>query len=416
MLRVALPIILTALCALSPQAFAQNDERFLTHTDVVSVKQRPDSHYEPIGMPVRSFRAHPGIEVETRFDDNIFRTPTNEQDDVIVTYKPSIALDSDWSRHRMNLQVRGRLGRYADNENEDFDDYDVYAGGRYDIEHGAFLTGSAFYEHVHEDRSDPSSAGGDEPTEIDVVTARAGFAKERARMRLKLDGMIRARDFDDANIGALVIDNSDRNHVEQRYTGQLGYEFSPNYEAFARYSLIDVNYDKLTNGIVDRDSTGHEMTLGSAVDISGKMKGEVFAGYMNRGYDAPLDDISGAKYGGSLLWNLSALTSLKGALNRNIEEIDSVTASGYVRTEGILSLEHALRRNILFDADIGFRNDDFEGNGREDDTLIAGSALEYKPFRGGTLAAGYRFIERDSTVAASNYSNNRFLLSAEFTY
>lgn len=401
--------------AFSMPAHAE-DERFLSESDVISVKDRPNSYYQPLGISVRSFLLRPGMEIEGRYDDNIFRSAANAQSDVITTVNPSVALNSNWNRHDLNVRAHGAFGRYTDNSNEDFNDYGFYMGGRYDIGHQTYLSGSLQHEKTHEDRGDPNDAGGDEPTDIKTLSGRVGFTKRRGFMRLKLDALALDRSFEDTNIGAVVVDNSDRNRFEQLYMGELGLELSPNYEAFMRYGFVDVNYDNLTNGLVSRDSTGHEITLGSAVDISGKVKGELFAGYMNRAYQSPLSDIGALKYGGSLLWNLNGLTSMKLDLDRGIQEIDSGQASGYVRTEGSLVFEHALRRNVIVDANMGFRDDKYKGNGRSDDTLLLGLNVIYKLFRGATLGVGYNYVERDSNIAGADYTNNRFMLTGEFTY
>ncbi len=402
------------LVAAAQSAYAQ-DERFLSDEDVISVKDRYNSSLAPLGIPTGGFLFRPGIAVEEHYDDNVFRTPTNEQDDFITIVKPSAALESNWNRHALRVSADGFLAGYADNSDENYSDYVLSTSGRVDIAHDTYFSGALSHEKLHEDRSDPDDVNGDEPTELRNTYVGAGFDRKVSRVKMHIDARYRNVDYDNARAGGVTIVNTDRNRDEMTYTARMGYEFSPNYEAYTQYRYTDVNYDTATRGI-DRSSDGHEIILGTALNISGKVKGDIYGGYTNRDFAATLEDVDTARYGGSLLWNVTGLTSLKAEVDRSVFETITLNASSYIRTKSEIAAEHALRDNLILEASGGLINDEFQGTAREDDTHILSAGAEYKPFRGASVKGGYIYTERDSDIASANYDSNKLYLSLGYSY
>ncbi|MEM7650453.1 MAG: outer membrane beta-barrel protein [Pseudomonadota bacterium] len=373
--------------------------------DVVMVSQNPTPPFEALGMRLGTLMIYPEVTLEERWDDNIFKTPNNEESDLITKLSPQIRVKTDWSLHELSAVARGDLGFFADNDNENFTDYNLGIGGRLDIGHDMFLYGNIDYAQDHDSRDDPNDVNGDEPTEYQTLRARAGLTREVARLKLYLSGEYADITFDNAFRGNTVIDNGGRDREEYRGEAKLAYEFSPRYEAFARARLIDINYDELTSG-QDRSSSGYEAALGTAINISGKTKGEIYAGTIQRDFGAGLSDVNELNYGGSVIWNISGLTSLKGEIDRSLFEAIGSGVSGYLRTRGDLTLEHAFRQNIIARAGLGYRDDEFIGSTREDETWSAYLGGDYKLNRAIAVGLEAKHISRDSNNAAANYDNN----------
>lgn len=402
------------LGAVAFPAWAQ-DSRFLSDEGVVSVKDRRDPYTEAVGIGLRAFRFYPGVDIEFRSDDNIFRDNINEESDFITSIKPTAELRSNWSRHRLDMRVNADIAKYADNDSEDYEDYEVGISGRLDIGHDQFFKTSAVYQRRHEDRSDPNDVGGDEPTEIDIFSFTGGFERNVRRINLQTELQYRDIAFDATSFNGVPVDNRDRDRSAVYLTPRLGYEFSPNYEMFVEYQYADVSYDELTNG-VQRSSNGHEIIGGTDINISGKAKAQLFAGYQVRNFENSLPDIDIFNFGGEMVWNITGLTSLVAEVDRNVLETTTTGASAFVRTEGQIALEHAFRTNVIAEISFARRDDEYEGTTREDDTTIFNANVTYKPFRGGRVKAGYRFTERDSNVTSASYDANRFYLSLGATY
>jgi hypothetical protein len=97
-----------------------------------TVRDRPRPDYDPIGVPLGGFVAFPSITVSSEYNDNIFATDDNTEDDIITRLRPNVDLRSNWSRHLLGLTLGADLGFYADNTDENFQDFNVVGNGRYE--------------------------------------------------------------------------------------------------------------------------------------------------------------------------------------------------------------------------------------------------------------------------------------------
>ncbi len=397
-------IITTMLIAASPIAYAG---------DVISVKEKPLQPFAPLGIKAGSFLLHPSIALEEEYNNNIFAAATNEESDFITTLKPGFEAKSNWDRHAASLEANAAIGLYADNADENFEDYTAALSGRYDITHKTFFDAKLSYNRTHEDRSSPNDVGGDEPTEIDVLKARLGFTRALARLKLYLHTAVENLDFKDNATGNTPIDNDFRDRLQKEAGIKLAYEFAPGTEIFTQALYDDRDYDRAAT--TDRSSDGYRLRAGLSHTITGKLKGDLYGGYIAQNYGAGLKDVSTPDFGASLLWNPSALTSVIANLNREVFETTSAGISGYVRTQSSLELQHAFRENIIGGADIGYAYDDYVGATRDDDIIRAGAEIGYKPRRGLDTLLRYDYADRDSNIATQDYTNHRLMLRLKFS-
>lgn len=401
-----------ALIATTPVAGFSNS---VSPQSVVSVYERERPDYDAQGVRAGSFKILPKVGLSFESDDNIYARDTREEDDTITTVSPNVVFESDWNRNAVELDIGADVGMYGDNDDEDFEDYHAIFRGRYDVQEKTFIFANLSYENLHEERGAPNANGNSsEPTEYDVLTAGLGFTRQLRRISLTVDGSIRELDFDDVNaIGGGIIDNDFRDRSEVNGNVRVGYEFKPNYEAFVKLGYNTRSYDQAVSS--GRDSDGYDVSVGTAVDISGKTRGEVYVGYMEQSYDNSnvFKDIDGVKYGGDLLWNASALTSLRASISRSIEETVLGNASGYILTGYKVSVEHELRRNILLGANIGLTNQEYDGGtlNRDDDILQGGLEGKYLINNRFSVGASYEYTDRDSNIIGADYKKNVFMLT-----
>lgn len=406
-------VIAASSTCISSTAFAQYIPE---DDDVVNVRETTAPEYAPDGMRFGQFQYLPKIEVEETYDANIYRTNTNEETDFITRLKPSALLQSDWKNHKVQFVALGDFGFYQDNDTEDYQDYTLQAKGRYDILYDTYFDAMLRHSHLHEDRSSPNDANGNEPTELDINTARVGFTRELARLQLFTHAQVQDLEFDDTFANGLTINNDDRNRTQQEYQIKLAYEFQPNYDIFTRYTYNIREYD--STGATNRDSTGNQIEIGTSVDISGKAKGEIYAGYLTQDYDN-FEDVDKFNYGGEVLWNVTGLTSLNALIEREVKETTVTNASSFVRTRYRLDADHALMDNLLLNGSLQYIEDDFMTTGatsREDEYYGGGVGLEYYLRRGLAVNMEYDYIERDSTVSSENYNNNLVSVSLSYAY
>lgn len=390
--------------------------QLLPDDNVTSIKGRftnaPD--YQPLGARAGTFLIHPFLTTGAAYESNIFRTANNEESDFIYTVNPGVEVKSDWNLHSLQFLTSADFGLYQDNSDEDYEDYEAVLTGRYDITYNTYLYSQLSYERLHEDRGSPDDVRGDEPTEYDRYMARVAFNRSLGKLRLLLNQLTTKYEFENTSVSGTPVNNSVRDRTEKLYQARLGYEYFPNYEAYILGSYKDIDYDVANT--VDRSSDGYDLRVGTAVDLSGKVKGDVYAGYLDREYSAPFQDLSEANYGASLIWNLNGITSIKAGLDRQVYETTSTSGplySGYLKTSGNVSVEHSFSYETLAEAYITYEQDEFIGGNtkREDDIAKVGLDFYYRPNRNIEFKAGYEFSERDSNIQNADYKNNTVLLS-----
>lgn len=99
---------------------------------------------------LNSFRVRAGLGIQEEFDDNIFNTPDNGTADKVFHIMPSASLESDWSRHSLNLGFEMDRGYYEENTQENYNDYIISAKGRVDIQDQSSVALAYAHTRQHE--------------------------------------------------------------------------------------------------------------------------------------------------------------------------------------------------------------------------------------------------------------------------
>jgi hypothetical protein len=404
------------------QAAIEVPSRVTTVPRGQTVEERNRPELDPLGVQVGTFTLFPSIGLEEQYNDNIFATENNTIDDFITRVLPRVTLRSNWNNHSLSIYGNGDIGRYADNGDEDYEDYTAGANGRLVIQRDTWLQGRAEYQQRHEDRGSPDDVGGVEPTVYGAALGQLSAFHRLNRLNFTLSGTVERLDFDDvAAAGGATINNDDRDRYEMETSLRVGYEVVPNYEAFVRGGYLKRTYDDLSDAGLNRDNDGYEIVAGISVDFGGITFGDFFAGYRTQDYeDSALEGVSGPSVGGEITWNVTPLTTIIGTLTRTVEESTSSDgagnfASGRFLTSANVRAQHELRRNLLIGANIGYDNDDYEGIDRTDDTIRFGINANYMMYRNLYLRGGYSVRSKDSDLGTDYVENLVFVrLQAQY--
>lgn len=374
---------------------------------VVTERQRPE--YLPQGARVGSFRFLPEVAAEELFNDNIYATKNAKKSDSITIIKPKLALRSDWKNNALNFLVKSAHGIYADHNDENYNDYLLQADGRVDVTRNTRLAALASYSGNHEERGSPNDVGTQkDPVEFKVRTLQAE-AFHRIN-RVKLDAIYSNQDFkyDDGQTTAGVkTDNAIRDRLDNEIVGRISYEATPTTDVFVQGTYINHDYNNRSN----RDSQGYGLYGGLRGDITGKLFGDIYAGYIAQNYDsATYKDYSGFGFGMNGYWNITGMTTLTANLGREVQETRIPGAASYVETRAHLNLDHELRRNIILSLNGGYDRDEYQGINRDDDIWVFGGGVKYLVNHHFQLYANYNHIDRNSNLNGNDYTQNRILL------
>jgi len=408
---VAMALIASADLARAQQ-FTPAPETTIPERQSVFERARPD--YDPLGIRLGGFLAYPSARLAETYDSNVFATTSNTKDDFYTTFSPSIAIRSDWNVHSVALQASSQTKRYVSLVSENVTNFAVSGDGRLDILRNIYARAGAGYQLLHEDRSSADNVNGKKPVEYHVTSASLGYVHEPGRLGARVDATIDSFSFNDATSGTgAPIVQRDRDRIVYAITPRVSYEIVPGYHAFVQASGNVRDYARKTdvNGF-HRSSHGYEVDVGTAIDFTHLINGEVFAGYLSQLYDdSRLKDESGIGFGGNLLWNVTPLTSLRATMARTIEETTQFAtvggvnfdSSGYLQTALRLTAEHELLRNVLLSAYVSYVNSDFQGISRTDDQYETNVEGRYLLNRNLSLNADLTYTKRDSNVVGVSY-------------
>ena len=382
----------------------------LTDVRGQSVMERARPGYDAAGIRAGGFMVYPTASVTESYDDNIYATPTNETDDFVTTLAAGVAVNSTWSRHALNLNAGLSQDFYADNSDEDRFNWNIGAGGTLDVTSMTALSGSLSYAQRYEDRGDPSSpAAANEPIEYTLFTGAAALSQNFARMTATVGGEYLDYDYDDsATAGGVPIDQDFRDREEFIERVRLAYNISPDTNIYVEGQLDQREYDLQPPAVaVTRDSDGRQVVVGSEFRLTNLAQGGAYIGYQERDCDAAaFGDTDGLAYGANVDWFVTPLTTVIFTADQSVQETTVGGASGYDRQRLGVDVDHELMRNLILSGGASYGNNDFGSSPREDDLLGAHAGLLYLLNRNFDVGLRYTFEDRDSNVAAADYTRN----------
>jgi len=379
----------------------------------LGVLDRPRPGYDPIGLEWGPYYIFPRLDLSTTYDSNVFATPTNTQDDVSFAVRPEVFVVSNWPRHAVSFRAAAEERVYAIHGTEDVTNVQTALDGRLDITDD-YVTGGIGYELGHEDRASPDNVLNQKnPIQYQVGTAFIRYVHEVGLIGFRVTGRIFDYGFDNGlTVTGETVPETYRDRLEYWLTPRVSYELYPGYYAFIQ---TPVNW-RVYNSKFDidgfqRSSHGYEVDAGVSFAIGGASVGEVFVGYIDQEFDdRRLKPARGVGFGGSVLWNVTDITSLRFALARTVEEVVAtavpnavVPASSILQTAVTAGAEHELDYNVLLWGRVGFVDQDFQGTTRDDKIYFGQAGVRYlfNQYLNAGLDVDYH--HRDSSFAIFNY-------------
>jgi hypothetical protein len=303
----------------------------------------------------------------------------------------------------------GDIRRFADRDDQNTSDYGANAGLRLDLAREATFQAGGAFERRTVDRTDPEESGRTTPERVDILTGSASYSQPFVNLRLTLAGDV--RDYDERD----VLDQ-DKNRTEYSGRARLGYDVSPALTTFAQGFYTMRDYDRAADSLgFDKDSQVYGGVFGLGYDITGILYGETSAGYYKTSFDdARFADDSGVFVSSSTTWNVTALTSIIARVAReNIttnEIIAGLSSSSRRQLRFGVEVQHELTKNVIINADAGYRRDRFLETARTDKTFEAGVDVRFLFDNHFEFFAEYRYSDRNSDVLTEEYTVNRVLL------
>jgi len=383
-------ILLASACGVAAGAWIPANAQQFERNRNVSVRERPQPDFDPIGIPVGSFRAYLTMPLGVSYVDNIFAAPTGEESDYIFSIQPDLELRSQWSRHELTLTGGLDHRSFSDFDSENTTDGDLAAAARIEVQRNTTLRARVTQSWLNERRTEASSPVSLEPVEFTLGSVSGGFSHGFNRLKFDVDASQSEYDYEDAG----AIDQDFRDLSLTTASVRTSYALSPATAVFFRYQWNDRDFD-IAGG---RDSDGFRALVGADFDLTQLARGAVSVGYLTQEFDTPgLADVEGMAVSATVEWFPSEITTIEFGLERTIDDTGVVGGTNTLSTVYSVRGDHELRRNVIVSAQASVREDEYEGVlDREDQGVAVGLDATYLLNRHLGASVLYRYAERSS--------------------
>lgn len=272
----------SAFNTLVPPAIAP--DYFRDHN--IGVLEQPHPDYEAPGAAIGSFVLHPQATFGTLADNNVYATEVGKKSDVAAVLQMGASLNSSWSRHGLGFRIDTDQRRYATQSRRNQNAWDFQPSGRVDLGSHVVMSVDGRVGRYYE-----SPYGNDLSPDAQVLSNyfRSSILSKAIYTggRLRATGAYDHSTYDFAVLrfpNGTVSDQSFRDRVIDRFSGQVEYALSPSVAVYVGGATDRTNFKTAPNNGVLQSSTGTNVLAGISFDISGVIRGLVGAGYSGRQY------------------------------------------------------------------------------------------------------------------------------------
>lgn len=363
-----------------------------------------DKTIEQKSSPLSSFVVKPSFGVTGVYESNIFLTENNAVGDRRVEYSPGLVIQSDWGRHSLALTGTATLGRYVENTDEDFEDYQVQLSGRLDIHDNKKLDIVAGIARRHEERNEEDDPGrGFDPIVSFNRFADLAFEYLADVFLVRYKFNFENRDFKDS--GAL--DNDGRDKTVIKTSLRLGYEFTPGTTIFiepnADFRIFDQSRDAA--GLL-QDNYAFGQLAGVTWDVTGVTFLEVGAGFSYREYEDPsFASAINFDYSLKAIWNATDVITVTAELARSFADSGTAGESGSLSDTGNLSIDYEFLDNVILSGGMTVSMSTTDQSGREDISFDPKLGVRYLVNENWSAKLDLGYSRRNSNFAGESYTN-----------
>ncbi|MGH6671234.1 MAG: outer membrane beta-barrel protein [Xanthobacteraceae bacterium] len=370
--------------------------------------------YAPLGMRAGSFLLYPAIELSGGYDSNPEAAPHGPPSSLFVV-APELQVQSDWSRHSLTADIKGSYDAYGNDlsPSPDRPYLDSTIDGRIDVRRDTqILLENRFLLSTENPGSPNLQAGLARLPLYTDVGGTLGVAHTFNRLQLTAKATFDSISYDNSVLtNGQSVSNANQNYNQYGGTLRAAYELDPGLRPFIEIGGDQRVYNQEFDASgLQRDSTGRSVKVGGDINLFGSLTGEIAAGYLQRIYKDPtLPNIDGPTLDGSLLWQVSALTSAKFTAATTVTESVLPGTSGELSRDFNLEVDHAFLLWLIGTGQVGYGHDDYVGLGRQDNRYFVSAGMTYKLSRELQLKGTLRQDWLTSNVTGVAYDATSFL-------
>ena len=391
----------------------ESEANFAENNDITgSIRNNAlEDTYAAEGKRIGSFLIFPEITLTGIFSDNPTASVDNGPGDEAIEIIPNIVLQSDWSRHSLQLQGQLRKSYYEELSSENIDEFLVSATGRLDIQNNQFLELQIRKEQTQDNRGDIDNLNSDaQLANLDTLFLSALYEYRWNKATMRLTGTITEFDNEDVVDGlGNILNNDDQDFIETNLTARLAYTVHSGLYVYVEGNFIERNFDTFVDDDgFQRGSDEQNYRVGIIQDLTAKLRFEASIGYQGLfADDARFVDVEDFVYEASLNYRPTRQTTLTFSTSKEYDATDIAGTVAVEQTNYSVTLDHYFEPKILMNASLTHEDEKFEGIDQTQETLTAALTLQYIFNRHARLIAGYEYTDV-STNDGGDYQENQF--------
>ncbi len=347
------------------------------------------------------------------YDDNVEADDVDRDEDVFLTFSPSVRAQSTYARHSIGFGAGASAGTALKDSTDDFFDWQVGADGRLDLSRTSKISASVSYSQDVEDDENVDAEDDEGDTPIHNISAGIGYNGGGDRLGFSVDGTVSRLDvegdeFEDRDSTSYGLNGK----LRLRWSENLTFSLGPSY----RHSTFD--QDVADDGD-SREADRFGFQIGAGYRASRTITSSASLGYALLTFDDPdREDEDTATGSAGLTWAPGNGTTLNLGASRSLDISIEDGEDSSTRTTASATLAHRLKlgsRSAL-SSSLGFsvaRLSDFD---RTDKNLVAGLTFGYRLAERAVMTSSYRFSQRFSSDEDDEYYRNILSLGVTLSY
>ncbi|MEP5764901.1 MAG: outer membrane beta-barrel protein [Halieaceae bacterium] len=376
---------------------------------------------DPASVSAGPFEITPTLGLDAKYDDNIFNSSDDEEDDTIFLIHPNIEAVAKDRNNEYTLELDLVDGTYNDSGDDDYTDWSVAGDAHVEFNSKNMIDVSAGFYSLHEDRGTGFSEGQqalliDEPDEYEdtVFAGHYTYGGADSKGRLKIGG-----DYLDKDYTNHEPESDTRDRENNTFDGTFYWKIAPKTDVLGEVSYTDVDYKTdFTDGTPQLDSDETRFLLGVTWEATGKTTGTIKLGVLNKDFDdSARDDFDNEfTWDADVTWRPREQHVFQFGAAQVVQE---TTGTGdFINTDEFTAAwlwDFNSRADVY--ASLRYATDDYENSRRDDDLYYAEVGAKYEFRRWLDVRVSYTYDKRDSNNQPDDldYEKNIFLIGFDLS-
>ena len=378
--------------------------RTVLFTSLVAIGQA--AHAVTIDLPAGA-KLTSTVRVDVQYDDNVFLSPENTQDDLVTRTSPSVSLEREGSSTSFSSAFTATRGHYRQGTRQNFNDYFGNMEWQWRVASLLEVHTSASYSDVAQSiLGNPD--GGLDPVLLEAErTRRPGaevslvFGRPDGRFQGILQQGKLKNEFDD----------SSRDFTTDYTSINTSYSVSSRVTLGVQVRDTELDYTD-TGNFLARDSD-ERMLLASVEYRLPKTQIQLRAGQLDREFAlAEREDFSGPRWDLTMTWRPKTYSTLVFTTGKNVQE--SVGLADFVDVKShVFSWTHQWTGRLRSSVGYSQTSGEFVGTERSDEVSRSNITLQYQPMTWLAFSLGVVSVENTTSLSDIGIENNRYILGVE---